>query len=112
MKTIDAFRHSSKRVSAVLANSVTQGHAAARKWWRRSWSGRVAWPWLRSELEIVAKVAGAVTLSLWLKRVIEQFLGAKVLNESILRGEMNDVIREIEEDVMERRKSKHGHRRK
>jgi hypothetical protein len=61
--------------------------------WRRSWAGRVAWQWLRSELEIVAKVAGVVTLSLWLKRLIEQFLGAKVLNESILRGEMNDVVR-------------------
>jgi hypothetical protein len=52
-----------------------------------------------------------VTLSLWLKRLIEQFLGAKVLNESILRGEMNDVVRGIEQDVMERR-SKHGRRRK
>jgi hypothetical protein len=108
---VEAFRHSSKRASAGLANSVTQGHATLRKWWRRSWSGRVAWPWLRAELEIVAKVAGVVTLSLWLKRLIEQFLGAKVLNESILRGEMNDVVRQIEQDVTERR-SRHARRRK
>ena len=111
MKTIAGFRDFSSRLSGGLGHSVTQGRAAMKKHWRRSWAGRVAWPWLRSELEIVAKVAGVVTLSLWLKRLIEQFLGAKVLNESILRGEMNDVVREVEQDVMERR-SKHGRRRK
>src|SRR6266545_2229017 len=111
MKTIAAFRDFSSRLSGRLGNAVTQGRTAVKKRWRRSWPGRVAWPWLRSELEIVAKVAGVVTLSLWLKRLIEQFLGAKVLNESILRGEMNDVVREIEQEVTERR-SKHGRRRK
>jgi hypothetical protein len=111
MKTIVAFRDFSSRLSGGLGNSLTQGRAAMKKRWRRSWPGRVAWPWLGSELEIVAKVAGVVTLSLWLKRLIEQFLGAKILNESILRGEMNDVVRGIEQDVMERR-SKHGRRRK
>lgn len=111
MKTIVAFRDFSSRLSGGLCNSVTRGRAAVYKRWRRSWSGRIAWPWFRNELEIVAKVAGVVTLSLWLKRLIEQFLGAKVLNESILRGEMNDVVREIEQGVMERR-SRHGRRRK
>ena len=111
MKTIAAFRDFSSRLSRGIGNSVTQGRAAVKKRFRRSWPGRVAWPWLRNELEIVAKVAGVVTLSLWLKRLIEQFLGAKVLNESILRGEMNDVVREIEQDVTERR-SRHGRRRK
>ena len=111
MKTIAAFRDFSSRLSGGLGNSVTRGRAAVKKRFRRSWPGRVAWPWFRNELEIVAKVAGVVTLSLWLKRLIEQFLGAKVLNESILRGEMNDVVRGIEQDVMERR-SKHGRRRK
>jgi hypothetical protein len=111
MKAIAAFRDFSSRLSRRLGNSVTQGRAAARKRFRRSWSGRVAWPWVRGELEVIAKVAGVVTLSLWLKRLIEQFLGAKVLNESILRGEMNDVVREIEQEVTQRR-PKHGHRRK
>ena|SRR6266536_2676960 len=111
MKTIAAFLDFSSRLSGGLENFVTQGGAAVKKRFRRSWPGRVVWPWLRSELEIIAKVAGVVTLSLWLKRLIEQFLGAKVLNESILRGEMNDVVREIEQKVTERR-SKHGRRRK
>ena len=35
------------------------------------------------------EVAGVVTLSLW--RVIEQFLSSRILNESILRGEMSVV---------------------
>jgi hypothetical protein len=90
---------------------VSQGRAAAKSRWQRTWSGRVAWPWLRREFEIVAKVAGVVTLSLWLKRLIEQFLGAKILNESILRGEMNDVVRDIEANVQEGG-SRHGRRRK
>ena len=37
------------------------------------------------ELEVIAKVAGVVTLSLWLKRLIEQFLGAKVDRSSVAR---------------------------
>jgi hypothetical protein len=73
MKTIAAFRDFSSRLSGGLGNSVTQGRAAMKKHWR-AWAGRVAWPWLRSELEIIAKVAGVVTLSLWLKRLIEQFV--------------------------------------
>jgi hypothetical protein len=111
-KPTQRFRDLSRRLENGLTLSVGRSRTATRKRWRRSWSGRVAWPWLRNELEIVAKVAGVVTLSLWLKRLIEQFLGAQVLNESILRGEMNDVVREVEEDVMERRQSKHGRRRK
>lgn len=111
MKTIVSFRHFSQRLGTNLGESVARGRTAGRKHWRRSWTGRVVWPWLRSELEIIAKVAAVVTLSLWLKRLIEQFLGAKILNESILRGEMNDVVREIEQEVTERR-SRHGHRRK
>ena len=111
MRIIDQFRGFSDRLRIGLTQSVNLAGASLKKSWRKSWTGRVAWPWLRSELEIVAKVAGVVTLSLWLKRLIEQFLGAKVLNESILRGEMSDVIGEIEQEVTERR-SKHGRRRK
>ena len=110
-RTIGQFQDFSIRVKNDLGESVTQGHAAMKSRWKCTWSGRVAWPWLRRELEIVGKVAGVVTLSLWLKRLIEQFLGAKILNESILRGEMNDVVRDIEENVREGR-SKHGRRRK
>ena len=69
------------------------------------------WRWLRRELEVVAKVAGIVTLSLWLKRLIEQFLDLKWLNESILRGEMGDVVREIEQGVDAGRRSRHGRRK-
>ena len=52
----------------------SEAATALRKAWRRSWIGGVAWPWCRREAEIVGKVAGVVTLSLWLKRLIEQFL--------------------------------------
>jgi hypothetical protein len=40
-------------------------------------------------------------VSLWLKRLVEQFLGRKVLNEPVLRGEVNDIVRGIENDVEE-----------
>ena len=63
MKTIAAFRDFSNRLSGGLGNAVTQGRTAVKKRFRRSWPGRVAWPWFRSELEVVAKVAGVVTLS-------------------------------------------------
>ena len=43
------------------------------------------------------EVAGVVTLSLW--RVIEQFLSSRILNESILRGEMSDLVRDVEQEV-------------
>jgi hypothetical protein len=59
------------------------------------------------EAEIVAKVAGVVTLSLWLKRLIEQFLSSRILNESILRGEMSDVVRDVEQGV-ETGRARHG----
>jgi hypothetical protein len=110
MKTLRAFRHLSKRASAALANSVTHCHAAARKWWRRSWTGRIAWPWLRKEVEIVLKVSGVIVLSLWAKRLVEQFLAARIVNERILQGELNGLVQEIEQEVSARR-SHHGHRR-
>jgi len=44
-----------------------------------------------------------VVVSLWLKRLVEQFLGKKVLSEPVLRGEVNDIVRGIEEDVEQRR---------
>ncbi len=65
--------------------------------------GKTAWPWVKREIEIVTKVAGVVTVSLWLKRLIEQFLGKKVLNEPVLRGGVNDIVRGIEDDVEQRR---------
>jgi hypothetical protein len=81
--------------------------SAIRKQWRRSWARKVAWPWLRKELEVVLKVSGVIVLSLWLKRLVEQFLGKKVLNEPVLRGEVNDIVRVIEADV-EKRRSGHA----
>jgi hypothetical protein len=64
-----------------------------------SWLRRVAWPWFRRELEIVLKVSGVIVLSVWVKRLVEQFLGAKVLNERILQGEVNGLVQEIEQEV-------------
>ena len=37
------------------------------------------------------------------ERLVEQFLGKNVLNEPVLRGEVNDIVRGIEEDVEQRR---------
>jgi len=48
-----------------------------------------------------------VTLSLWLKRLIEQFLSSRILNESIVRGEMSDILRNVEEEV-EAGRARHG----
>jgi hypothetical protein len=87
---------------AVIArSSVTT--LSIRKRWRRSWARKVAWPWLKRELEIVCEVTGVVVVSLWLKRLVEQFLGKKILNEPVLRGEINDIVRGIEDHVKERR---------
>src|SRR5262245_61008841 len=77
--------------------------SSIRKQWRRSWVRKVAWPWLKREVEIVAKVSGVVVISLWLKRLVEQFLGKKVLNEPVLRGEINDIVRGIEDEAEGRR---------
>jgi hypothetical protein len=81
-----------------------------RKAWRRSWLGGVAWPWCRREAEIVGKATGVITLTLWLRRLVEQFLSCRLLNESILRGEMSDVVRDVEQEV-EARRIRHGRRK-
>jgi hypothetical protein len=93
-----------------LSVSNPKGVVMLRKAWRRSWMGGIAWPWCLREAEIVGKVAGVVTLSLWLKRLIEQFLSSRILNESILRGEMSDVVRDVEHDV-ETGRARHGRRK-
>jgi hypothetical protein len=58
---------------------------------------------LKREVEIVAKVSGVVVVSLWLKRIVEQFLGKRVLSEPVLRGEINDIVRGIEDEAEGRR---------
>jgi hypothetical protein len=92
---------------ARIATAVTAKNSAAaaslRKQWRRSWTRKVVWPWLKREVEVISKVTGVVVVSLWLKRLVEQFLGKKVLNEPVLRGEVNDIVRGIEDDVKGRR---------
>jgi hypothetical protein len=93
-----------------LSVSNPRGVAMLRKAWRRSWLGGVAWPWCRREAEIIGKVAGVVTLSLWLKRLIEQFLASRLLNESILRGEMSDVVRDVEQEI-DTGRARHGRRK-
>src|SRR5262249_35621271 len=92
-----------------LSASSPKGVSALRKTWCRSWIGRVGWPWLRREFEVVLKVSGVVVLSLWAKRLVEQVLCARIVNERILQGELDGLVHEIEQDVAERRS--HGHRR-
>jgi hypothetical protein len=99
LKSLHAHRHWWTNLKIAISASSPKGVSALRKVWRRSWIGGVAWPWCLREAEIVEKVAGVVTLSLWLKRLIEQFLSSRILNESILRGEMSDVVRDVEQEV-------------
>ena len=91
------------RIETVVETQSSAARSAVRKRWRRSWVRKTAWPWLKRETEIISKVTGVVVVSLWLKRLVEQFLGKKVLNEPVLRGEVNDIVRGIEEDVEQRR---------
>jgi hypothetical protein len=94
MKPLQGFESWWRRLKEAFTRA-TETAASIKKRMQRSRT----WRWLRRELEVIAKVAGVVTLSLWLKRLIEQFLGARWLNESILRGDVNDVVREIEQGV-------------
>ena len=110
VKSLHAHRHWWTNLKVVLSASSPKGVSSLRKAWRRSWIGGVAWPWLLREAEIVAKVAGVVTLSLWLKRLIEQFLSSRILNESIVRGDMSDVVRDVEQEV-EAGRAHHGRRK-
>jgi hypothetical protein len=91
------------RIEAAVSTQSSAARSAVRKRWRRSWVRKTAWPWLKRETEIIFKVTGVVVVSLWLKRLVEQFLGKKVLNEPVLRGEVNDIVRGIEADVEQRR---------
>ena len=110
MKILDQLREVWRRVSTAIRTRAREGARAMRKNWRNSWLGRVAWPWLRRELEVVLKVSGVIVLSLWMKRLVEQFLGARLLNEPILQGEFNTLVQEIEQEASTRRP--HGHRRR
>ena len=67
------------RVEGAFTARSSATTSSIRKQWKRSWARKVAWPWL--------------------KRLVEQFLGKKVLNEPVLRGEVNDIVRGIEDDV-------------
>jgi hypothetical protein len=107
LKSLHAHRHWWATLKVAIAPASPKRITALRKAWRRSWIGGVAWPWCRREAEIVGKVAGVLTLSLWLKRLIEQFLSSRILNESILRGEMSDVVRDVEQEV-EGGRTRHG----
>ena len=110
LKSLHAHRRWWANMRNALSVSNPKGVALLRKAWCRSWLGGVAWPWCRHEAEIISKVAGVVTLSLWLKRLIEQFLSSRLLNESILRGEMSDVVRDVEQEV-ETGRARHGRRK-
>ena len=110
LKSLHAHQRWWANMRGALSVSNPRGVAMLRKAWRRSWLGGVAWPWCRREAEIIGKVAGVVTLSLWLKRLIEQFLASRLLNESILRGEMSDVVRDVEQEI-DTGRARHGRRK-
>jgi hypothetical protein len=93
------------RIESAATAKSTAGTSSIRKHWRRSWARKVAWPWLKREVEVISKVTGIVVISLWLKRLVEQFLGNKILNEPVLRGEINDLLRGVEDDVEKGRSS-------
>jgi len=94
------------RVETAVTAKSSIATSSIRKQWKRSWTRKVALPWLKREVEVISKVTGVVVVSLWLKRLVEQFLGKKVLNEPVLRGEVNDIVRGIEDDV-EKGRSRH-----
>jgi len=96
------------RVEKAVTTKTSATTSSISKQWRRSWARKVACPWVKREVEIISKVSGVVVVSLWLKRLVEQFLGKKVLNEPVLRGEINDILRGIEDDAEGRRS---GHAR-
>ena len=102
--------HDAQELWARIEKAVTTRRSATsssiRKQWKRSWFRKVVWPWLKREIEIISKVTGVVVVSVWLKRLVEQFLGKKVLNEPVLRGEVNDIVRGIEDEV-EKGRSRH-----
>jgi hypothetical protein len=98
------------RVEQAVTTKSSATRSSVRKQWRRSWTRKLALPWLKRELEIIMKVTGVVVVSLWLKRLVEQFLGKKVLNEPVLRGEVNDIVRGIEDEV-EKGRSHHARTR-
>ena len=91
------------RVEGAFTARSSATTSSIRKQWRRSWTRKVAWPWIKREVEVISKVTGVVVISLWLKRLVEQFLGKKVLNEPVLRGEINDIVRGIEGEAEGRR---------
>ena len=96
------------RVEKAVTTKTSASTSSIRKQWRRSWARKVACPWIKREVTIISKVSGVVVVSLWLKRLVEQFLGKKFLNEPVLRGEINDIVRGIEDDAEGRRS---GHAR-
>src|SRR5262249_40386807 len=77
LKSLHAHRQWWTNLKVAFSASIPSCVAALRKAWRRSWIGGAALPWIRREAEIVVKVAGVVTLSLWLKRLTEQFLSSR-----------------------------------
>jgi hypothetical protein len=105
MRILDELKQFWRRISATAQTTGAEAARAMRRQWRASWLRRVAWPWFRRELEIILKVSSVIV-----KRLVEQFLGAKVLNERILQGEVNGLLQEIEQEVTARRP--HGHRRR
>jgi hypothetical protein len=103
VRPLHAARELWRRIEGAVTMQSSTARSSIRKRWKRSWLRKTAWPWLKREIEIVSKVTGVVVVSLWLKRLVEQFLGKKVLSEPVLQGEVNDIVRGIEEDVEQRR---------
>ena len=103
VRPLHAARELWRRIEGAVTTQSSTGRSSIKKRWKRSWVRKSVWPWLKSEVEVVLKVSGVITLSLWAKRIVEQLLGGGVVNQSVLRGEIGDIIRTVENDVEQRR---------
>lgn len=69
-----------------------------RDFWRSL--RRHFYPWLRGEIEICLKISSVILLSVWAKRLVEQFLQRGVINESIVRGRLRSIVEAVEEGLI------------
>lgn len=93
-------RHTSRRLARTTTEAAVHLLEEGRKRWkklrRRRW-----YRWLAREIRVVLKITGVIVISMWAKRLVEQFLGGEWLNQEILRGGLNDVFESVETQVLE-----------